>query len=1776
MSTPGPFSIGGFGGTSYLSPFTSRQQGPGTGLGVAGERGRFSPADLDQAKYEAAREQLRHATASLRAAFTGLTRTTQPVFTSSLSLTPATVASVGGSSARLAPVQANVAGLQGTRRIYTHYSTERSSSGALNLDLTSAMSRLLSDVLGLDTTSPTGRSVLSSSAGLGLDLTSPAAASILRSAASLGLDLTSPEAPSVLASALSLGLDITSAERGSRLDSAALGLDLTSPDAPSKLLSAVALGLDVMSAEAASSLASSAALGLDVTSAERASTIQSTDEINRATTSYGSSVLVFSGSGSPSTSVGTLSGVYTGTGAAAAATSLTVKITKGVTLKSLTATNSKFEVRDQTNKLLFSFDGSLKAGDQVYLGDAIGLTVSFSAGTLTNNHTAATTVSHSNTDVDPNAAFNAAPGQRPQFENNAQVTAGSFTVNGTTIAVNANDTINSVLARITASAAGVTGSFANDRVTLTSSSNSEDNIVLANDTSGLLNAVKLSGATTVKGNVRDDRQVLAKTSQFASVTTGAFTVNGVSIQVNRDTDTLESVLARINGAGAGVTAAFDAAQDKVILASVGASEDLITVSGATGFLAAAKLATGNTVRGNIRDDRQVLSKTAQFGGVTSGSFAINGATIAVDRNADTLEAVLARINNSAAGVTASYDVAQDKLILTGKTNSMDLIRVSDDTSGFLTAAGLDTANTIRGHLAEDGVAFHNLARFSAVTGGSFVVDGRTIAVTTADTIQSIVGKINQSGARVTASFDAADNRLTLATTFNTEDAVAIGSDTSGFLAAAGIDAANTVAGNIRDHNQVLAKTAQFGGVSSGSLTINGVSIAIDAATDTFNSVIARINDAGAGVTAAYDSAADRLVLTGTTASQDLIRVGDDTTGFLAAASLATSNTVRGHLPEDGVALANVGSFQAVQDGSFDIDGRTITVNTATDSVRTIIDKINASGARVVASYDAEADRIALQATYDSEDEVAVGNDSSGFLAAAHLSAANTVRGNLRDDLQVLAKTAQFGGVVSGTFEVGGRAISIDVNQDSLQSVIDRINAAGAGVTARLDAAGDRIALETTADSEDAVPVGNDTTGLLAAAFLDPSNTVRGNLRDDEQVLAKTTQFGSVVSGSFQINGRAVTADASRDSLQDVIRRINASGAGVTASFDPSANRIALVADAAGDELIAIAADTTGLLAAAGLDAANTVRGRRRDDQQVLARTSQFAGVTDGTFKVNGATIDVRAGQDTLQSIIGKINGANVGLSARYDTEADALVVQSSGSGIVAIEGDTSGFLAAAHFAEGVSGSRLNPDAAFNGTGANAPLFDPGLSVQAGSFTVNGVTIQVAADDSVSAVLARISASGARVNATFNADSETVSLVSRDPGVTAVVVGDDTSGFLAAVKLDQTARASVETQPVSAFDTTLGRMTEYAGVTAGSVTINGQSIAVDPGLTTIRGLVSALNSVEGVFANLDEFTGRIKVSSRQLGSPITIADTSGLLGTLGIADGTYRDVDRVITTSQTRTGTATVSNAGRVAQRIGNAVRELNTAVATLASRQGGPAMSRDVEEALHQAVASLRRAGVEGLGVESGGGAPRLIVDNDQLARALDRLEAAHDLAPIISAVLETFAQRAATRPADGAAAETTPERRDVTSDMPDLVQQRAAEQTAGVLRAVPPTLSLAPNPSVQRAAAAYGGGRTPGALDYKERIGRDNPLRPQRPDTTINPASKLGALPPPAPEKPTTLATPKQVFASILEERSPLKPEPLPPDYLKERAKSLEFDPLDPKSRDEAERGRSLPRLGA
>jgi hypothetical protein len=187
-----------------------------------------------------------------------------------------------------------------------------------------------------------------------------------------------------------------------------------------------------------------------------------------------------------------------------------------------------------------------------------GLVISLSAGNLVRNDEFDVNLYDTVGSVaDPNKPFNGTRETDPNLQYGLRVTDGSFTVNRVSINVAATDTLNQVLARITASAAGVTAAFdsSTETVRLSQKTPGALPIVFANDTSGFLAAAKLAGAIPVPGT--DERVTpIANIPKLSAIASGFAYINDVAVAVDTRTDSIEAIVARINASGAGVTASF--------------------------------------------------------------------------------------------------------------------------------------------------------------------------------------------------------------------------------------------------------------------------------------------------------------------------------------------------------------------------------------------------------------------------------------------------------------------------------------------------------------------------------------------------------------------------------------------------------------------------------------------------------------------------------------------------------------------------------------------------------------------------------------------------------------------------------------------------------------------------------------------------------------------------------------------------------------------------------------------------------------------------------------------------------------------------------------------------------------------------------------------------------------------------------------------------------------------------------------------------------------------
>ncbi len=196
------------------------------------------------------------------------------------------------------------------------------------------------------------------------------------------------------------------------------------------------------------------------------------------------------------------------------------------------------------------------------------------------------------------------------------------------------------------------------------------------------------------------------------VSAGTFSINGHRITVAL-TDSLQEAFNAITAAtGGDVTASYDSSTDRVTLTSGSGSLMLGAANDTSNFLGAFRLgnsgtasATSAAALGSVKLNAPLASGNfaadlaADAEG--NGTFTINGVNLAYNVNTDSLAAVLRRINESGAGVNATYDATADRVLLTNQVTGDLGITATDTTGGLLSALGLaDGPGLVRGRDAE--------------------------------------------------------------------------------------------------------------------------------------------------------------------------------------------------------------------------------------------------------------------------------------------------------------------------------------------------------------------------------------------------------------------------------------------------------------------------------------------------------------------------------------------------------------------------------------------------------------------------------------------------------------------------------------------------------------------------------------------------------------------------------------------------------------------------------------------------------------------------------------------------------------------------------------------------------------------------------------------------------------------------------------------------------------------------------------------------------------------
>ncbi|MFN2529430.1 MAG: flagellar filament capping protein FliD, partial [Candidatus Baltobacteraceae bacterium] len=259
--------------------------------------------------------------------------------------------------------------------------------------------------------------------------------------------------------------------------------------------------------------------------------------------------------------------------------------------------------------------------------------------------------------------------------------------------------------------------------------------------------------------------------------------------------------------------------------------------------------------------------------------------------------------------------------------------------------------------------------------------------------------------------------------------------------------------------------------------------------------------------------------------------------------------------------------------------------------------------------------------------------------------------------------------------VDGVKIGYDVTSQSLDFILNNITNQVRTVT------GDSTFLATTAAGSDTVvfsstakPItlgsATDNGNILQVFKLDQAQLVNGassglitavagvggvnqvQLLDSVNKFGATTDAGyvtAVTSGTFTVNGVTIAVDNTKDALSDVLKRINASGAGVTATFDQETGKISITNNGTGPQSIVLGSgsDTSNFLSASGLTGAGST-----------STVGQQAFVT--VQNPGGSTSTIYSNSNTISTAV---PGINLNLLQTTATQS-TLTVAADSSGLV--------------------------------------------------------------------------------------------------------------------------------------------------------------------------------------------------------------------------------------------------------------------------------------------------------------------------------------------------------------------------------------------------------------------------------------------------------------------------------------------------------------------------------
>lgn len=183
--------------------------------------------------------------------------------------------------------------------------------------------------------------------------------------------------------------------------------------------------------------------------------------------------------------------------------------------------------------------------------------------------------------------------------------------------------------------------------------------------------------------------------------------------------------------------------------------------------------------------------------------------------------------------------------------------------------------------------------------------------------------------------------------------------------------------------------------------------------------------------------------------------------------------------------------------------------------------------------------------------------------------------------------------LNGYFYINNVKIEIeDYTKLTPNELMAKVNGSGAGVTMTFDYANKIFKIENNDSGSKELTLGNNTDtsnffSVFKVGMTSGATYVRGQNSGNIDVSsvisgADTGYTYPVKSGTFTINGISIYVDVDKDTTEDVIKKINNSGAGVTMAYDSNTDKFSLTSTSGERIKVGGAQDTSTFLLATGL------------------------------------------------------------------------------------------------------------------------------------------------------------------------------------------------------------------------------------------------------------------------------------------------------------------------------------------------------------------------------------------------------------------------------------------------------------------------------------------------------------------------------------------------------------------------------------------------------------------